>query len=913
MFLTPALGEKRQRESLTAYDMLGFAGPVDARDDAHTFRARYAGFPEDGVFREGNTWNLDDSALGKNALMTRAVDYSVLASTDFYTAALLPFAYTEGLSVSWNVLTMDAPPVVSRVPHEGVSPLLTSQKMARSAQMVRRGLAVNIDEEFFSTTEGAETFALRMRGLVRSIKNTINLGAMEVLMSSRDTDAAAIHSATRGEGVAQACSEEIFNYAALQSRPHALPELVGTAAQSMRRQGVVADACVVPPGALHYLRFSRPENAPSYESDGHMQAAGPMQVAGCAVYEADYVTFDKGADNDLRCPFVRRREVGEYYVTSSGRVEMYDESHDRDIPVAGSEVLAMVEKAVIREDTDALAKWATDHWDRMCRVHPPGDPRMLISPDLLLTRYVNQEGAVEYNAVAARVEQRGDGSESDIVVGVHHGDFAKLNPLYFPMTTANEDYFDGFFEVGMKVAFCKDVRNDKTLHAELARYAADDPSASKENQLEKALSQYANRHVDDPVQVERFLIWFAPSKLNLLDRVAASFVDNGGGGATALEKACVVGLAAAGCRGKLFTDGELLHYLMMKGVKDDDEKDAHSEFYDWLITKETVGYWPLGYWEGASGDTFIDLTVAVMFARPHISHMMGSAVVMKAGAETGATLHGPENGFALARVNDKLLGNMTFYSKSYIKTPANVRVISDVYSTSYVGGNGLAALELEEATTSLPGPSGAGGRCHLRGSLTAMLVPKRWSPGRGGTRGPVDAFDITGVYTDVLAAACDGGRTGPHLPCGPRNYLRLVGWETLGPRRQYVGMRATVKLPVQFAGDRALTKEYTADLHRRWLTPDGGLYGSERNTLLYRGAATVNKNEYVPGNGHWKNCTGQGAGRVRGGYGGRFDRQRTSATSFAPFDHYYGEADVSQRVNYAEGALRPAHRAAQPE
>jgi hypothetical protein len=94
------------------------------------------------------------------------------------------------------------------------------------------------------------------------------------------------------------------------------------------------------------------------------------------------------------------------------------------------------------------------------------------------------------------------------------------------------------------------------------------------------------------------------------------------------------------------------------------------------------------------------------------------------------------------------------------------------------------------------------------------------------------------------------------------------------------------------------------------MSPHGGLQGSERNTLLYRGASSVG-GVSTSGNGHWQHCVGPGVAGVRAGRIGRFDRHRVGDSSSVPFQtDARGEDDLSQVVNYAEDSLRPAHRSA---
>jgi hypothetical protein len=84
----------------------------------------------------------------------------------------------------------------------------------------------------------------------------------------------------------------------------------------------------------------------------------------------------------------------------------------------------------------------------------------------------------------------------------------------------------------------------------------------------------------------------------------------------------------------------------------------------------------------------IPLPVAFVFARPHMTYDMGSAILMKGGSETGNTFVG-NNDFQLGDdINTKVHhGHYTYYSKAVVKREKNILVAHNVFGKGYAGGN----------------------------------------------------------------------------------------------------------------------------------------------------------------------------------------------------------------------------------
>ena len=74
------------------------------------------------------------------------------------TSVGLPFFQIEGTVVEWDEVRFDVR-LMQRVPYEGVSRMQTSLRRRHRDRVVRRGLALIIESDFYATDAGRQHFA----------------------------------------------------------------------------------------------------------------------------------------------------------------------------------------------------------------------------------------------------------------------------------------------------------------------------------------------------------------------------------------------------------------------------------------------------------------------------------------------------------------------------------------------------------------------------------------------------------------------------------------------------------------------------------------------------------------------------------------------------------------------------------
>jgi hypothetical protein len=83
---------------------------------------------------------------------------------NWHTTVGLPFRRIEGTVVEWDEIRFDVR-LMQRVPYEGVSRMTTSMKRKHRDRIVRRGLAMMIESDFYTTPAGREHFSNQLQSI----------------------------------------------------------------------------------------------------------------------------------------------------------------------------------------------------------------------------------------------------------------------------------------------------------------------------------------------------------------------------------------------------------------------------------------------------------------------------------------------------------------------------------------------------------------------------------------------------------------------------------------------------------------------------------------------------------------------------------------------------------------------------
>jgi hypothetical protein len=86
------------------------------------------------------TYDLPEAYKGKNLFLRDTVEGFILHDNEWYTRVVLPYMQTDQIHLKWNEWHFNQT-LAGRVPHEGISRLITSSKRSFKDHTVRRGLA----------------------------------------------------------------------------------------------------------------------------------------------------------------------------------------------------------------------------------------------------------------------------------------------------------------------------------------------------------------------------------------------------------------------------------------------------------------------------------------------------------------------------------------------------------------------------------------------------------------------------------------------------------------------------------------------------------------------------------------------------------------------------------------------------
>ena len=90
---------------------------------------------------------------------------------NWQTSVGLPFFQIEGTVVEWDEVRFDVR-LMQRVPYEGVSRMQTSLRRKHRDRVVRRGLALIIESDFYATDAGRQHFADQLTSIRYCVQET---------------------------------------------------------------------------------------------------------------------------------------------------------------------------------------------------------------------------------------------------------------------------------------------------------------------------------------------------------------------------------------------------------------------------------------------------------------------------------------------------------------------------------------------------------------------------------------------------------------------------------------------------------------------------------------------------------------------------------------------------------------------
>lgn len=289
-------------------------------------------------------YNFPDAFIGKSTKIQETLSSLINEPQKWPTTVALPLRRVNGTEVEWNEVTFNQMPL-DRTPYQATSRLMTMSKRKYRDRLVRRGVALLLESDFFSTPEGQQNFAEQLKSIAQCTQETMNLDVLYKLVSAPHYDLSyTINSLVMPtRQMQQVYKYTVDTFACVQKMDEGFDYLIEKSKEQMSRYRVEPDTLIIPPELSLYLSLV-PEQNKVYNIGGP-NAPGQFE-AGYKGFETrsyrglgvvvnvplDSMGTDRADSQALR----RTTAVGEYYefkphtdgTTPWHEIKIYDEGSD---------------------------------------------------------------------------------------------------------------------------------------------------------------------------------------------------------------------------------------------------------------------------------------------------------------------------------------------------------------------------------------------------------------------------------------------------------------------------------------------------------------------------------------------------------------------------------------------------------
>ena len=279
------------------------------------------------------TLNLPSAYVGRNKFLESVLDFKVRKEDTFWTSAVLPWEYTDDLSVAWEVFTFNRT-LADLEPHQGVPRYVSSSSESHTDNLLRRGLAFIIEHGFYKTEQGKRHFQLNLQQISDAIHTTCYWGVLQALLSGQNY----YKEWQRRFGRQVSRANDLFlaerrRWAIVQKEENGLYLLDAELKHELKREQVSPNLWIFPDKMGIYCNMVG-EHQMDYSKRGDQanenRERGDTKTTfrGLPVYEAHSFDVDfSGEPVDL---MTRDQQCGEYFVMENSGEDIFIYSADSD-------------------------------------------------------------------------------------------------------------------------------------------------------------------------------------------------------------------------------------------------------------------------------------------------------------------------------------------------------------------------------------------------------------------------------------------------------------------------------------------------------------------------------------------------------------------------------------------------------
>jgi hypothetical protein len=577
----------------------------------------------------------------------------------------------EPIAFRWNTYTFEMG-IADEIEQEGLARLHSNTKTEHGARMVRRGLAVKIEENFYRTPEGMMKYRQQIEQMATSILRTHELDIMLSLLQSpavstvrEKGDANQIYGLDLTIKPDERLKRQIDNFGMVnKNNDMGFTNLTAYLIGQMKHKGVEPDCIIVPPNLINYYYATNPSlinynKAGSSSSQARDIAVGGGMNSNTGIRRDDF--------NGLRVvdTFVQRMTEG----VQQSATELLT------VPKQIGEYYPMLTRFAVEENGNF-----DEYSGKMRNI-------FIYDEDLDRIVRVDYAKAVEH---CFRWDVNGN-----INMESHHG---LTNDLF-----RNEgDTVEKWGQMSLSWLSSDSVKNVvKTIKNNVI---GKNESETINTDLTLFLKYYSFGHHDiikeqlklqvDPtdlqIQAERKKMW---SKIyNMTQKFASLITPNPisegelfhfvsgvqmdqapalGQGQTCVMFSHILG-------GEHFFNTELVKDVLVSTRTSPVDCLLAFLFLYSKITKKNIL---------SMHANNVYVPIDFILARPYMTYQTSSAIIMKSGRATGETLVSQERFQMTTNVADRMLyANVMYYGKAIVKNPRNVVVAPNVFIQNYKWG-----------------------------------------------------------------------------------------------------------------------------------------------------------------------------------------------------------------------------------
>jgi hypothetical protein len=752
------------------------------------------------------TYNLPKAYEGRNKRLEDILDFMIRQEDEFYTRDLLPWEYTDDIHIVWDVWKFNRT-LADVVPEQGISRLVTQENERHTDNLVRRGLAFQLEHGFMTTDKGRRNYALNLQQISDAVHTTCYFGVMHALFAGQNYYKEYRRKFARYvKGPRTLFRHERQMWACLQKDIKGVYIMDAEIKHHMKINGITPDVLVLPPKAGIYVSMVPPsETTYSDRGPGAHEALTDNRTdiqtfRGSKVFEAQ--SFDVDFQHEFIDLTARPRMCGEYFVIPSTTAP-----HDLSSTI-GRILDDMVGKKYSRGPLPKLGGRQNSDFNKLHDENSPlGKIALAQKEDPFIHIYSAERDDYvkilysEANAAALNLTNekatitailRACKDELDVIHDIYEKKAkdavaAATTPKAKKDTAAKysatlKDLYDNNIGIGDRGAIRLALNG---LDGNYDRESLE--------RLRKSLP-----HDRDDLYDEAGLLQVRVRELNEKSRGEIGSI------LSALPKLVTITKNVESDEAR-----ELGHLIKLL------ELEIHNAYLRYHASQDHHNY-------------------DILLLRPFATYTMHSAIMAKGGSDLGSTYHGHHDFQLSDNVATKThFGNYTFYSKPVVKRPRNYTIIPDCFAQGYISGEGHSFFMPPSRDD--PHEMGDLGRAISEGSLGSAdchhsLIAWRIPAGEGEKL--ADAIDITGRFAGVHRDFEKNDR--PHFS-GADALSVLESIEELDQNRTdeaYLHQVQHVNT-VCFRGAQYTNGKFTHHGKGHWGTPYAGVLPVRDGALMY--------------------------------------------------------------------------------